>query len=38
MWWWWIHCRMHLAKDLKEQGHNVRVVDKKPFEAMVSTN
>ena len=21
----------HLAKDLKEQGHNVRVVDKKPL-------
>ena len=31
MWWWWIHCG-HLAKDLKEQGHNVRVVDKKPLE------
>ena len=31
MWWWWIH-RGHLAKDLQEQGHNVRVVDKKPLE------
>ena len=30
MWWWWIHCA-HLAKDLQEQGHNVRVVDKKPL-------
>ena len=31
MWWWRIH-RGHLAKDLQEQGHNVRVVDKKPLE------
>ena len=23
----------HLAKDLKEQGHNVRVVDKKPLDS-----